>query len=311
MPGVTDAAGVRALTFGSGYFRDPRQDGAFTYVGPFDLPDLHRRPGDIPDVDPAERDRLVLLAETWDAALAAETTGDYRRLESFARLEPIGVVTVWPDVAPHIYEVGVGDPAQLLPRCAMGAVLGSVRDGLQRWCTLGFAAGGGFELTPGSFVGVAYAAFAFELSAGPRRGPVCAICGTPLEGRRITKTYCGDRCKARARRARERAATTHDLAGEAAVLAAQLGASDSATIYVEVAGLDAAGAEAMLTADPPLHVEWDHVRQKWAVRNATADEAAEAQASADEVATKIRNTRRVLREPSPEILRPEDLAPDA
>jgi hypothetical protein len=75
-------------------------------------------------------------------------------------------------------------------------------------------------------------------------------------------------------------ASTRDLAGEAAILAAQLEASDSATVYTEVPGLDEAGAEAMLGADPPLHVEWDAVRGMWAVRAATEDEVLEAEAAA-------------------------------
>jgi hypothetical protein len=60
------------------------------------------------------------------------------------------------------------------------------------------------------------------------------------------------------------------------VLAAQLAASDSAIIYVDIEGLDAYGAEDMLLADPPLHVEWDDVRGQWAVRAATAEEVEEA-----------------------------------
>lgn len=203
MPGGFDGAGVRALTFGVGYFRDPRQDGAFRWLGPLELPDLHRRPDDLADasIEPEEVQRLVRLVATWDAAVARD-----ERLSRFARLEPNGRVIVWPDDAPHVFFAGPGDPAAMLPRFAMGAVLASVRDGLQRWCTLDFADGGGFELVPGSLLGVAYAAFALELSAGERRGPVCAICGTPLEGERISKRYCTDRCKARARRLREKAA---------------------------------------------------------------------------------------------------------
>jgi hypothetical protein len=75
-------------------------------------------------------------------------------------------------------------------------------------------------------------------------------------------------------------ASPRDLAGEAAVLAAQLEESDSATIYTEVPGLDEAGAKALLGGDPPLHVEFDQVRQLWAVRLATPEEVAEAQAAA-------------------------------
>jgi hypothetical protein len=60
------------------------------------------------------------------------------------------------------------------------------------------------------------------------------------------------------------------------VLAAQLAASDSAIIYVEIEGLDAYAAEDMLLADPPLHVEWDDVRGLWAVRAPSESEVEDA-----------------------------------
>jgi len=60
------------------------------------------------------------------------------------------------------------------------------------------------------------------------------------------------------------------------VLAAQLAASDSATIYLEIEGIDAYAAEDMMLADPPLHVEWDDVRALWAVRAPSASEVEEA-----------------------------------
>ena len=62
-------------------------------------------------------------------------------------------------------------------------------------------------------------------------------------------------------------------------LAQQLATSQSATIYVD-AELNEADAAALLTADPPLHVEHDAVRNLWAVRLATADEAEQAKAAA-------------------------------
>jgi hypothetical protein len=86
-------------------------------------------------------------------------------------------------------------------------------------------------------------------------------------------------------------ASARDLAGDAAVLAAKLAESDSATIYTEVPGLDEDGATALLGADPPLHVEFDQVRQLWAVRLATPEEVAEAQAAAAAAATAAVATR--------------------
>jgi hypothetical protein len=67
------------------------------------------------------------------------------------------------------------------------------------------------------------------------------------------------------------------------VLAAQLAASDSATIYIEIQGLDAYAAEDMLLADPPLHVEWDDVRGLWAVRAPSASEVEDAIATSQPV----------------------------
>jgi hypothetical protein len=64
-------------------------------------------------------------------------------------------------------------------------------------------------------------------------------------------------------------------------LAEQLAESQSATIYVEVEGLDDAGAAALISGDPPLHVEKDLVRDLWAVRKATDEEVAEAAAAAE------------------------------
>ena|SRR5215831_19313250 len=61
-------------------------------------------------------------------------------------------------------------------------------------------------------------------------------------------------------------------------LAEQLDESHSATIFVDL-DLNDADAKAMLTADPPLHVEHDDVRGLWAVRRATEDEAAAAKAA--------------------------------
>lgn len=62
-------------------------------------------------------------------------------------------------------------------------------------------------------------------------------------------------------------------------LAQQLAASQSSTIYVDVELTDA-DAAAMLSAEPPLHVERDAVRNLWAVRAATEDEVLAAAAKA-------------------------------
>jgi hypothetical protein len=66
------------------------------------------------------------------------------------------------------------------------------------------------------------------------------------------------------------------------LLAAQLEHSDSATIYVDIDGMTQADADTLLLAEPPLHAEFDLVRQKWAVRLASPDEAAEAHAAASD-----------------------------
>jgi hypothetical protein len=73
---------------------------------------------------------------------------------------------------------------------------------------------------------------------------------------------------------------------ESEVLARELDNSQSAVIYVDIPGMDDTQAAAMLTADPPLHVEFDEVRQKWAVRKATDEEVAEAKAAAEPPADK-------------------------
>jgi hypothetical protein len=73
-------------------------------------------------------------------------------------------------------------------------------------------------------------------------------------------------------------------------LAARLENSDSTVIYVDIDGLTDASAQEMLLAEPALHVEFDQVRQQWAVRYATPDEIAEAEAGADEGAPKATTT---------------------
>jgi hypothetical protein len=57
--------------------------------------------------------------------------------------------------------------------------------------------------------------------------------------------------------------------------------SQSSVIYVDIPGCDDARAKAMLLGEPPLHVERDLVREKWAVRKATDEEVAEAKAAAE------------------------------
>jgi hypothetical protein len=69
-------------------------------------------------------------------------------------------------------------------------------------------------------------------------------------------------------------------------LAARLETSDSATVYVDIDGMTQAGADELLLAEPALHAEFDEVRQQWAIRYATDDEVAQAQAAADESAPK-------------------------
>lgn len=68
-------------------------------------------------------------------------------------------------------------------------------------------------------------------------------------------------------------------------LAAQLAASQSTTIYVD-ADLNDADAAALLQADPPLHVEYDAVRDKWAIRAASPDEVVSEPVPASEPASK-------------------------
>jgi len=62
-------------------------------------------------------------------------------------------------------------------------------------------------------------------------------------------------------------------------LAVQLDNSQSSVIYVDLPGCDDKQAAAMLSGDPPLHVEHDAVRGLWAVRHATDDEVADAEAA--------------------------------
>ena len=85
------------------------------------------------------------------------------------------------------------------------------------------------------------------------------------------------------------ASTQHT--NQTVALAARLENSDSATIYVDIEGLTEASAPEMLLAEPALHVEFDQVRQQWAVRYATVDEVAEAQTAADEGAPKSSTTK--------------------
>ena len=67
-------------------------------------------------------------------------------------------------------------------------------------------------------------------------------------------------------------------------LAQQLASAQSSIIYVDL-DLNDADAAAMLTGDPPLHVEHDDVRGLWAVRKATDDEVAQAKAAASTTST--------------------------
>jgi len=76
------------------------------------------------------------------------------------------------------------------------------------------------------------------------------------------------------------ASTQHT--NQTVALAARLENSDSATVYVDIEGLTDASAQDLLLAEPALHVEFDQVRQLWAVRYATLDEVAEAQATGGE-----------------------------
>jgi hypothetical protein len=49
-------------------------------------------------------------------------------------------------------------------------------------------------------------------------------------------------------------------------LAAQVDDSDSVTIWIDIPGLDAAGAAAYASGNPAMDVEWDYVRLQWAVQ---------------------------------------------
>ena len=80
------------------------------------------------------------------------------------------------------------------------------------------------------------------------------------------------------------ASTRHSTQSDA--LVAALEHSDSAVVYVDIDGMTDAGAAELLLAEPALYLEFDQVRQKWAVRYATSDEAADAQAASDETAPK-------------------------
>jgi len=63
-------------------------------------------------------------------------------------------------------------------------------------------------------------------------------------------------------------------------LAAQLNNSGSATIYVDISGISQDTTTILADSDPPLHCEFDQVRQLYAVRAATDDEVADAEAAA-------------------------------
>jgi len=67
-------------------------------------------------------------------------------------------------------------------------------------------------------------------------------------------------------------------------IAAQLNNSGSATIYVDIAGISQ-DVQILADSDPPLHVEFDVVRQLYAVRRATDDEVAEATTDTSESAS--------------------------
>ena len=73
---------------------------------------------------------------------------------------------------------------------------------------------------------------------------------------------------------------THTETVNADDISLQLDNSQSSVIYVDLPGCDDAQAAALLTGEPALHVEHDAVRNLWAVRKATDEEAAEAKAAA-------------------------------
>jgi len=77
-----------------------------------------------------------------------------------------------------------------------------------------------------------------------------------------------------------RTVTPAPAAAEAAGLAALLADSQSATLYVDLPDMTDKRAATLLLADPALHVEFDHVRQLWAVRAAYDTEIADAKEAA-------------------------------
>lgn len=191
---VPEGAGIRALRFGRGF------TGASSGLsGPLDFPYAHRVPEAL-GLGTADAFRLQRLVTTWDAV----HNDDAEQLARLVHIDPHGHATVW--TGELAYPCFIGTPLADLPAArktlAEGAVRYFVLEALRTSCSLLFSDEGGFVLVPDNPLGLAYAAFALELSAGAR-GPVCVECGTPLDAQRRTKTYCGDRCKARARRRRE------------------------------------------------------------------------------------------------------------
>jgi|SRR6516162_2770646 len=73
--------------------------------------------------------------------------------------------------------------------------------------------------------------------------------------------------------------TTTPSSPSAQDLADQLATSQSSTIYVDAPEMTDDAAATLLLGDPPLHVEHDAVRDKWAVRKATDQEVADAKAA--------------------------------
>ena len=61
-------------------------------------------------------------------------------------------------------------------------------------------------------------------------------------------------------------------------LSVQLDNSQSSVIYVDIPGCTDQQAADYLFEKPPLHVEHDAVRNLWAVRKATPEEVADAEA---------------------------------
>jgi|SRR5215471_7988187 len=72
--------------------------------------------------------------------------------------------------------------------------------------------------------------------------------------------------------------TSSTSAAAAKELAELLANSQTTTIYLD-ADLNDSDAASLLASDPPLHAEFDQVRQQWAVRRATDEEVAEAAAA--------------------------------